>query len=241
LHHLPYVEVRDSEGEFLSCSRLEPHRLAGAYIKDAVIDDRSAQEWMIERLAVRKGVPLDWPAIYAALFELDPLCLVHGVFFSDPKWSPFGNPKVRRAIAATIEAHDVQPVVSGGVKRDDVRPEVGEGHGSAEGYGFVPFGRTEYTASEIVLCAVVDLAQIRGYGLAPERARLLTLVCLWQLASILEGPLRPRTACDIAPVEVTVARPEGLELLSPGELASQIDAIDPGTERSDAWTVVWKP
>lgn len=240
LGRLPYVEVRDSEGEFLSASRLEPHRLAGAYIKDAEIDGRSAQDWMIEHLRVRKGVPLDWRAIYAAVFELDPLCLLHGVFFSDPKWAPFGNPKVRRAVAAAIEAHDVQPVVSGGVKRDDVRPEVGEGRGAAEGYGFVPFGRTEYTAGELLLSAVVDLGQIRGYGLDGERTRLLTLIALWELASLLEGPLRLRTACDLDPVEVIVTSPDGFAVPPTDELAAEIGATEADTERSGPWTVVWK-
>jgi CRISPR-associated protein Csb1 len=237
---LPYVEVRDGEGEFLSASRLEPHRLAGAYIKDAEIDGRSAQDWMIERLGVRKGVPLDWRMIYAAVFELDPLCLLHGVFFSDPKWSPFGNPRIRRAIASTIEAHDVQPVVSGGVKRDDVRPEVGEGRGAAEGYGFVPFGRTEYTADEVLLSAVVDLGQIRGYGLDGERTRLLTLIALWELASLLEGPLRLRTACDLAPSEVTVTSPGEFALPTANTLADEISTIQLDTERSGPWSVVWK-
>jgi CRISPR-associated protein Csb1 len=240
LGRLPYVEVRDGEGEFLSASRLEPHRLAGAYIKDAEIDGRSAQDWMIERFGVRKGVPLDWRTIYAAVFELDPLCLLHGVFFSDPKWSPFGNPKVRRAVAAAIEAHDVQPVVSGGVKRDDVRPEVGEGRGAEQGYGFVPFGRTEYTAGEVLLSAVVDLGQIRGYGLDNERTRLLTLVALWELASTLEGPLRLRTACDFDPLEVMVASPDGFVLPATEQLAREIGAIEPATERSGPWTVVWQ-
>jgi CRISPR-associated protein Csb1 len=235
------VEVRDSEGEFLSASRLEPHRLAGAYIKDAQIDGRSAQNWMIEQLGVQPGVPLDWRKIYAAVFELDPLCLLHGVFFSDPKWAAFGNPKVRRAVAATIEAHDVQPVVSGGVKRDDVRPEVsGEGHTAREGYGFVPFGRTEYAAGDVLLSAVVDLGQIRGYGLAGERTRLLTLIALWELGGLLEAPLRLRTACDLEPVEVTVSSPVGFALPRTDELAAEIGAIETGTERSGPWTVVWK-
>jgi CRISPR-associated protein Csb1 len=240
LGSLPYVEVRDSEGEFLSASRLEPHRLAGAYIKDADIDGRKAQDWMIERLGVQEGMPLDWRKIYAAVFELDPLCLLHGVFFSDPKWSPFGNPRIRRAVAATIEAHNVQPVVSGGVKRDDVRPEVGEGRGAAEGYGFVPFGRTEYTAEDVLLSAVVDLGQIRGYGLNQERTRLLTLIAVWELASLLEGPLRLRTACDLDRVDVTVGTPDGYVLPASNDLAAEVRAIDPETERSGPWTVVWK-
>lgn len=236
---LPYVEVCGADGEFLSSSRLEPHRLAGAYVKDATIGDRPVAEWMIERLGVRKGAPLNWRAIYEAVFALDPLCLLHGVFFSDPKWSPYGNPKVRRAITAAIEAHDVQPAVSGGVKRDDVRPEVRKGHGTSEGYGFVPFGRTEYAAAEIVLTASIDLAQIRGYGLDAERTRLLTLVCLWELASLLDAPLRLRTACDLEPLTVEVTRPDGFALPAVEELATEIERIAKSGEGPT--TVIWTP
>jgi len=239
IERLPYLEVRSTDGEFLSSSRLEPHRLAGAYVKDASIDGNEAGKWMVERLGVKTGVPLDWPAIYAGVFELDPLCLVHGVFFSDPEWSAFGNPKVRRAISASIEAHDVQAAVSGGVKRDDVRPEVGEGRGAKEGYGFVPFGRTEYTAAEIVLSAVVDLSQIRGYGLSAERTQLVALICLWELSSLLGSPLRPRTACDLEVLEIEVSRPDGFELPSPTDLADAIQRLDPQVEQPGARTATW--
>jgi len=223
---LPYVEVRDGQDRFLSSSRLEPHRLAGAYVKDAVLEGRKAGPWMIERLGVAKGVPLDWRHIYAQLFQLDPLCLLHGVFFSDPAWSDYGNPKVRRAISAVVEAHDARPVVSGGVKRDDVNPTAGEGRAAEAGYGFVPFGRTEYTAQRIELRAVVDLEQIRGYGLELEETRLLVLIALWELATLLEHPLRLRTACDLEATTVEALRPEGFSLPVASDLAREVSAVD---------------
>jgi CRISPR-associated protein Csb1 len=219
---LPYIEVRDKEGRFLTSSRLEPHRLAGAYIKNAVIDGGPAGTWMIGRLGVEKGVPLDWGAIYRGIFQLDPLCLIHGVFFSDPLWKDYGNPKVRRATTAVMEAHDARPVVSGGVKRDDVNPTVGEGRGSKEGYGFVPFGRTEYTAEEIELGVAVDLDQIRGYGLGEAETRLLVAVALWEVRSLLDSPLRLRTACDLELDDVQATRPDGWELPDSATLARAI-------------------
>jgi CRISPR-associated protein Csb1 len=189
---------------------------------------------------VEKGVPIDWGGVYAAIFELDPLSLIHGVFFSDPEWAPYGNPRVRRAISAVIEAYGAQPVVSGGVKRDDVRPQIGEGHGTKEGYGFVPFGRTEYAAEEIVLAAVVDLEQLRGYGLAEDRTRLLELVALWELSGLLDAPLRPRTACDLRVADVSVRGPDNFSLPSPQELADDIAATDAGFEHPGPRTVIWK-
>lgn len=238
LSALPYIEVRDGEDRFLTSSRLEPHRLAGAYIKNAALGDDSAGEAMIQRLGVKKGVPLDWRAIYAALFQLDPLSLIHGVFFSDPKWKDFGNPKVRRAVTAVIEAHDARPVVSGGVKRDDVYPTAQEGRGSAEGYGFVPFGRTEYTARSIELSVAVDLAQIRGYGLGDAETALLVALALWEVRTLLDQPLRLRTACDLEVVSTACTRPDGWVLPEAGELAHAIENAGVGFEHEGPITAL---
>ena len=219
---LPYVEVRDKDGEgFLTSSRLEPHRLAGAYIRNSSLDGTGMIDVVTERLGL-KGVPVDWRGVYAGIFGLDPLCLVHGVFFSDPKWRDFGNPKVRRAVTAVMEAHDVRPVVSGGVKRDDVNPTMGESRTSAEGYGFVPFGRTEYTAERIELGVAVDVEQIRGYGLSDAETNLLLAVALWEIRALLDQPLRLRTACDLDLDRVEVRRPVDWELPSADDLAPEI-------------------
>jgi CRISPR-associated protein Csb1 len=222
LARLPYLEVRNKEGRFLTSSRLEPHRLASSYVKQATIEGQEVGEWMKDRIGLEKGVPLSWRSIYAALFQLDPLCLLHGVFFSDPKWKEYGNPRVRRAISAVIEAHDTRPVVSGGVKRDDVNPTVGEGRGSAEGFGFVPFGRTEYTAKEIEFAVAIDLEQIRGYGLGGAETELLIAVALWDVRSLLDRPMRLRTACDLEVDSIEARRPDDWELPTADALESVI-------------------
>jgi len=219
---LPYVEVRDKEERFLTSSRLEPHRLAGAYIKQSSIGDKNAGDLMVERLGVKKEVPTDWRSVYRGIFQLDPLCLIHGVFFSDPSWKDYGNPKVRRAITAVIEAHGTRPVVSGGVKRDDVNPTAGESRTSKEGFGFVPFGRTEYTAEKIELDIAIDLEQINGYGLGEAETDLLTALALWEVRSLLGRPMRLRTACDLELQAIDVRRPSGFELPSADALADQI-------------------
>lgn len=217
---LPWIDVRSPDDDHLTSSREEPHRLAAAYIRNAQVDGRSGLVWTADRLGLRAGRPLDWQAIYAAVFAIDPLCLIHGVFFSDKGFH--GNPKVRRALSAVIEAHDVVPVVSGGLKRDDVQFKSSEGQGAEEGYGFVPFGRTEYTAKEIVFSASIDLAQLRGYGLDASETRLLTLLTVWELRSLLDSPLRLRTACDLELEDVNVRRPEGFTLPSLAELEDSI-------------------
>ena len=239
LSTLPYVEVRVGEdGGFLTSSRLEPHRLAAAYIRDAAVDGATGAAWITQQLALKDGRPLDWPHIYRAIFDLDPLCLIHGVFFSHKAWH--GNPKVRRSLTAVIEAHDARPVVSGGLKRDDVSfRHGGEGRGAEEGYGFVPFGRTEYTAAEILLTASVDLAQIRGYGLSSDATELLTLIALWELAQLVERPLRLRTACDLEVVEVRVRRPQNASLPASDELTERIESAGVDFERPGPRSAVW--
>lgn len=224
---LPYVEVRGAkDGRFLTSSRLDPHRLAGAYVRNASLDGTRMIDVLTERLGLEKGAPMNWRRAYEGIFDLDPLCLVHGVFLSDPEWKHYGNPKVRRAITAVMEAHGVRPVVSGGVKRDDVNPTHGESGGSKEGFGFVPFGRTEYTAERIELGVALDVEQIRGYGLSDEKASLLIAVALWELRCLLDRPLRPRTACDLELEAVEIRRPDGWELPSADELAAEIAATD---------------
>jgi len=220
LSELPWIAVRDRDGAHLTSSREEPHRLAAAYIRNGEIEGRGGLAWTAERLGLKAGRPLGWRAIYAAIFQLDPLSLMHGVFFSDKGYH--GNPKVRRALSAVIEAHDVAPVVSGGLKRDDVQFKSSEGHGAEEGYGFVPFGRTEYTAREIVFSASLDLAQLRGYGLDSAATRLLILLGMWELRTVLDGPLRLRTACDLELEELDVRRPGGFELPARADLEEAI-------------------
>ena len=146
----------------------------------------------------REGTAARLARALRCLFDLDPLCLIHGVFFSSRQdWKDFGNPKVRRAVTAVVEAHGVRPLVSGRCEARRRQPHDGEKRGSSEGFGFVPFGRTEYTAEEIELTVVLDLEQIRGYGLSEEETDLLTAVALWEVVSLLDRPLRLRTACDL--------------------------------------------
>src|SRR5690606_3377618 len=46
LASLPYIAVQDKESRFLTSSRCEPHRLAGAYIRQAKIDGKSGDDWL---------------------------------------------------------------------------------------------------------------------------------------------------------------------------------------------------
>ncbi len=243
---LPHVEVlaRDDD-TFLASSRTEPHRLASAYVRNAISDDgERGIDWTTRRLGLVKGRPIDYPAVYRAVFDLDPLALIHGVFFSDEGYP--GNPKVRRVTTAVLEADGVEEVVSGGVKRDDVavKTDAATGQTAKEGYGFVPFGRTEFTARRMTLSASVDLAQVRGYGLPDVAQRLLVLIAVWELRSLLDSPLRLRTRCDLDAVEVTVRRPDSLGEVPP--LDDLAEALEEAVrrvklEQEGPWTLHWAP
>lgn len=192
---LPHVRVVDAGGEFLSSSRLEAHRLASAYIMNGAVDGVKGEEWARDQLGLAAGKPLDHRAVARACFRLDPVSLIHGVFFARKGW-PW-QPKIARAVTGFIEAYDVRPAVSGGVKRDIVVNEAKDG-ATAEGYGTVPHHRVEYTASTITAYFTIDHAQLRSYGLSEPATALLKALAEFEIGSLLDGGLRLRTACDLA-------------------------------------------
>jgi CRISPR-associated protein Csb1 len=197
---VPYVKVLDGNGQFLSSSRLEAHRLASAYVMEGMVGGVKGEVWLGERLGLQKGRPLDYRAVAKACFALDPLSLVHGVFFARKNW-PW-QPKVARAVTSFIEAYEVRPVVSGGVKRDVVYNEVEAGRSTAEGYGTVPHHRVEYTAGSIKAYFSVDRAQLRSYGLSEPGTALLEALIDFEVARLLDQGLRLRTACDLEVIGV---------------------------------------
>jgi CRISPR-associated protein Csb1 len=208
---MPFVRVVDAgDGRYLTSSRTEAHRLASAFVKDSKLAGVSMVDEIKDRLGLRDDTPIPPRSIAAAIFALDPFCLLHGVFFADSKWP--GQPKVTRAVSAFVEAVDVRRADSGGVKRDSVRHGIKEGGGTAEGYGSVPFHRTEWTASEIIASFSIDRRQIRSYGLGDAATSLLESVALWEISSLLEDGLRLRTACDLVPISDDVLDREGVPL-----------------------------
>ncbi|MGH9267282.1 MAG: type I-G CRISPR-associated RAMP protein Csb1/Cas7g, partial [Acidimicrobiales bacterium] len=206
---LPYVRVVAADGgRYLTSSRNEAHRLASAFIKDSTLDGKDMKLVIKDRLGLRDDTPLAPRRIAAAVAALDPMCLLHGVFFAEASSVWPGQPKIARAVTGFIEAVDVRRAESGGVKRDEVRHQTGGEviGGSAEGYGFVPFHRTEFTARAVEAHFCIDLTQIRSYGLGDAATDLLATVARWEIRSFLDQGLRLRTACDLAPVSEVADR-----------------------------------
>jgi CRISPR-associated protein Csb1 len=208
LGSLPYVRVVGGEGEFLSSSRLEAHRLASAYIMTGTVHGTTGEKWLEDQIGLVKGRPLDHRAVASTCFRLDPVSLVHGVFFARKAW-PW-QPRISRAVTSFIEASGVSPAVSGGVKRDVVINEA-KGGATAEGYGTVTHHRVEYTAEKITAYFTVDHAQFRSYGLSGPATALLEALADFEIATLLDQGLRLRTRCDLVVREVRGERPDAAE------------------------------
>lgn len=205
LHGIPYVRIIDGDGGFLSSSRLEAHRLASAYVMDGKIDGVEGRDWLPGQFGLVKGRPLDYRAVARACFRLDPISLIHGVFFAQQKW-PW-QPKIARAVTSFIEASGVRAAVSGGVKKDVVVNEAKPGD-TAKGYGTVPHHRVEYKAERITAYFTVDRQQFRSYGLSESATALLDALADFEIATLLENGMRLRTRCDLVVREVRGVRPD---------------------------------
>lgn len=240
LSGLPYIRVIHAEsGEYLTSSRTEAHRVASAFVKYSTLAGKGMKEVIKERLGLRDDRPIPVHQIAKAVFDLDPLCLIHGVFFAEDAKTWPGQPKIARAVTGFIEAFDVEPAHSGGVKRDQVLHSHAEGRTSTEGYGSIPFHRTEWTAGRIVARFAVDRAQIRSYRLGETRASLLEAIALWEIRALLQTGLRLRTACDLFPRQREVNDQAGQPAPTLEELSSRIRSLIEQSAQVEPLTVEW--
>lgn len=219
---LPYVRVVAQDGRYLTSSRTEAHRLASAFIKDSQLDGTNMKDVIRERLGLRDDTPLAPRDIARAVLALDPLCLIHGVFFAEAAKTWPGQPRITRALTGCVEATGVTEAVSGGVKRDDVCHQKGENAGAREGYGSIPYHRTEFTADSIVASFCLDLQQIASYGLPGPATDLLVALGQWEIRALLDHGLRLRTACDLERTTDAVVDRTGRPLPSYEDLAGEL-------------------
>lgn len=245
LQGLPYIQVYIGN-KFLTSSWLESHRLASAFIKDSDLNGVGMVDYFRQEFSLKKNKPLDWATIYKKIFFLDPMCLIHGVFFADKRW--LGQPKVPRALSAFIEAAEVLRADSGGVKKDDISHKTVEGQKAAEGYGHVPFHRVEYTAKRITVYFHLDLKQMKAYGLSAAATDLLVALSLYKIRRWLDSDMVLRTDCKLALCEengkINSKIPKEFLLPTTKELEEKIkDAMQTcKTELSPTpITVLWTP
>ena len=138
---------------------------------------------------------------------------LHGLFLSR-KDIGGGRYKLTRSLSSFIEAVNVKPAVSGGVKLDHLDPKGGDA--GAEGQmGHIPYSKTEYVAESIKAYFNIDLSLIRSYGFSNTANEFLLTLALWKIQCFLKKGLRLRTACDLnAKSELTVTYPESVVIPS---------------------------
>lgn len=218
LKGLPYIRVLDKHGELLTTSILEAHRLNSSYILDS--EDGFKDALSSELGSAGEIGAVDLKKAARVIFRYDPNSVLHGVFIARKELAG-GRYRLPRLLSAFIEAERVQPVESGGVKNDRVNPA-----GPADqGYGNVPFHRTEYVAGSIKCYFSFDLSTLRSYAFEPEMERLLLGLALWKIQAFLNGNLRLRTACDLRVDGVSVTSPEGWSLPSYEQLSGELPRL----------------
>jgi CRISPR-associated protein Csb1 len=215
LKGLPLIKVSDKDGNPLTNSVLEAHRINSPYILEAVGGDGKStpvfDKLKADLAAMNTGM-VDLRKLASVLLTLDVNALLHGVFLAKSELAG-GRLRLPRALSAFIEASDSKVAASGGVKNDIVQPgSQGEGKSAKEGYGNVPFARDEFVSPEINAYFNLDLAQLRGYGLPETVYELLVALALYKVRAFLEYGLRLRTACDLECEGIDIQRPQGFEL-----------------------------
>ncbi len=212
LQGLPYIRVENPDGSMLTNSILEAHRINSPYILEG--KDRSVLEKIKKDAAGLELGPVKLKQLAEIVLYYDANALIHGVFLAKGELAG-GRLRLMRALSGFIEATNVAVAESGGVKNDRVDPS-GD---TKQGFGNVPFHRTEFTAKKITAYFNLDLALLRGYGLPTEATNLLIALALFKVQRFLTVGLRLRTACDLDVIgTLQVKRPDNFVIASEKEL-----------------------
>ena len=226
---LPYVSVELWDSGRTTNSMLEAHRLNSPYImRDDAFQNLFREAAELPAKESGAGV-FDRRQLARAAFRYDPGSVLHGVFLEKLA----GVARLQRCLSGFVEAKNSSVADSGGVKNDRIAPapsalkEIGLTVGAAEGFGNVPFHRTEYTARSIIAYFNLDLAQLRAYGLGESAERFLVTLALWKVRKFLDTGLRLRTACDLDLIgELEVTRPrEGFNVPTTAELEADLPVL----------------
>lgn len=235
LRGLPLVKVLDKEGRTLTNTVLEAHRINSPYVLEG--KDKRIFQLLKSELAHMEEGPIDLKKFATVLLRLDTNALIHGVFLAKSDLAG-GRLRLPRVLSSFIEAADVHEAQSGGVKNDHVKPGRGEeGKTSKEGFGNVPFARSEFTSAQVVAYFNLDLSQIRAFGLGEEATKLLIALALFKIQALLSSGLRLRTACDLEVKEggVVVKRPAGFVLPSLSALEGALPDLIAAVAKAQKW------
>ena len=218
LRGLSVVKVLDKDGQPLTNSILESHRINSPYILEG--KDKTVFDALKEELASMEEGVVDITHLGEVLLKMDVNALLHGVFLAKKDLAG-GRLRLPRALSGFIEARDVKVAASGGVKNDAVNPS-GD---TSKGFGNVPFSRDEYVSPDISAFFNLDLAQLRGYGFDKPVYELLVAFALFKIQRFLATGLRLRTACDLDCTGIEVQRPDGFDMPSLDQLEDALPGL----------------
>ena len=219
LRGLPYIKVVNDKKQVLTASVLEAHRINSPYILESA--DTSFFDRLKDETSGDGDSPVDIAGLAKVVFKYDSNAVLHGVFIAKSALAG-GRLRLTRSLSGFIEARNVRPAEFGGVKNDRVNPS-GD---TRQGFGNVPFHRTEFVAETITAFFNLDLGLLRGYGLPQEAQGLLTALALFKVQGFLARGLRLRTACDLeVKGGLRVARPTGYTLPTLTELEAALPGL----------------
>jgi CRISPR-associated protein Csb1 len=202
LSGLPYIRVETKDGQHVTNSLLEAHRINSEYIVGKK-GDKSFKSKFSEEIEHKRDRGVNRAKFFYALLKYDFNSLLHGCFLEEID----GRLRTTRAVSGFVEATGVRVAESGGVKNNIVEPSLKAGEGN------VPFHRTEFVAERITAYFNLDVALLRGYGLPDDPTNLMIALALFKIRRFLSTGLRLRTACDLEPL------PHGLRAIRPNGLA----------------------
>ena len=214
LKGLPFIAAELPDGDHTT-SLQEAHRLNSPYF--LVSDEKEAplQVMLKKETGYARDKSVDRPKFARFLYGHDTDTLLHGVFMANVEG---GRLRLPRALSSFVEARDVRVASSGGVKNDVIDPS----GNTKNGFGNVPFHRTEFVASSITAYFNLDLAQLRGYGLGDTAFELLVALALYKIRLLLNSGMRLRTACDLVPSDLVVTAPTGFVIPQVAELEAAL-------------------
>lgn len=215
LNGLSHIVVTLDNGQTTN-SLLEAHRLNSPYVIAQSTNSIVKEKVKVTVGDGESGV-LDIRSLAQVVFKLDAGSLLHGVFLEKIA----GRLRLQRLLSGFIESEGVNTVASGGVKLDRIAPSVKDG--AKDGYGNVPFARTEFVAEKTTAFFNLDLATMRGYGLGEAAEKLLIALSLFKILRFLKTGLRLRTACDFDLENLTITRPKNLSVDDTNALLAEIE------------------
>ncbi|MBI4661863.1 MAG: type I-U CRISPR-associated protein Cas7 [Verrucomicrobia bacterium] len=200
---IPYVRVVENGDRLVTTSVLEPHRLASDRIMDAQFNNAAYRMHLERVLSVNKKRPLRLQAFLGPLFEIDPGCVLHGVFLERLD----GRMRLPRLVSGFVEAGSPNQVNTGGLMRGYVTIE---GEQSS-----IPYPRQDFSSTDIKASFIFHLSTLRDYQLAEgeadvQRKRFLIAWMLYKIDRFLHRPMRPRSACEFELVGIE-AKQDGTE------------------------------